>query len=394
MGADGAFQYVGLTLDVFLVDILLGGDNAVVIALACRSLPAAQKRQGMLLGAGAAIALRILLSLGASALLQIPLLRLLGGLTLVGIAIHLIVDNGLRDDADRLGSGHGDPTMSISSAVLTIVVADVVMSADNVIALAAVAQGNVMVLALGLSLSVPFLMGGSWYVSSLLVRHPFLVPLGGAMLGWFAGRIASSDVLYADWVDHQSPALHVVVPALCALYVLLQARIMADARGAAMPLRPAQATRRSFRSSAPPGVASVSLPPSSSVDATGPARGRPQRSTLLRWAFGVMGMAGLVGLGILAWTTQWLPTPGELVRYECSNGAFLYYRPGAQRIAVSMGANRVNGVILSNNFIDWGNYHDASMKLGTVPPTRVTFGSAQTLRVDGGLFNGLACSAR
>jgi hypothetical protein len=107
-----------------------------------------------------------------------------------------------------------------------------------------------------------------------------------------------------------------------------------------------------------------------------------------------MGVAGLIGLGILAWTTQWLPTPGELVRYECSNGAFLYYRPGAQRIAVSMGANRVNGVILSNNFIDWGNYHDASMKLGTVPPTRVTFGSAQTLRVDGGLFNGLACSAR
>jgi len=395
MGADSAFQSLGLTLDVFLVDALLSGDNAVVIALACRSLPASRRLQGMLLGAGAAIALRILLSLVASAFLQVPLLRLVGGLALVGIAIRLIVDEGLPDDADRAGSRFRGRSTSVSSAVLTIVIADVVMSADNVIALAAVAQGNVAVLVLGLSLSVPFLMGGSWYVSSLLVRLPFLVPLGGALLGWFAGSIAASDALYADWIDQQSPALHLVVPTLCALYVLLQARIMADARGAALALRPSRGSRAPVEGASHPSVASLPpAPPSSAAVASGAARAGWRGSTLFRWGLGATGVAGAVGLGALAWNTQWLPTPARLARYQCSNGADLYYRLGGQRIAVSTGPNRVNGVILPNNFIDWGDYHDASMKLGTVPPTRIVFASAQTLRVDGGLFNGLTCSAR
>jgi YjbE family integral membrane protein len=426
MGAD-AFQYLSLTLDVFLVDLLLSGDNAVVIALACRSLPAPQKRQGMLFGAGAAIALRILLALIASAFLRIPLLRLIGGLALVAIAIQLIVDEP-PGGAAQGGAGSRGPTTSISSAVRTIVIADVVMSADNVIAVAAVAQGNVTVLVLGLLISVPFLMGGSWYVSSLLVRFPWLVPLGGALLGWFAGDIASSDVLYADWIEHQAPALRLAVPALCALYVLLQARIMADARPAARAMRPARETRQPpaapvpviasgsagsavVAASADPAGARFApagddaiasavpagpepTPRASAAVATAPAPFRPRRSTLLRWALGAAGFAGAIGLGSVAWTTRWLPSPGKLARYECSNGAFLYYRPGGQRIAVSRGDSVVNGVILYNNVIDWGNYHQASMKLGTVPPTRVLFGNAQTLQVEGGLFNDVTCRAR
>jgi YjbE family integral membrane protein len=395
MGADGAFQYLGLTLNVFLVDVLLSGDNAVVIALACRALPAHQKRQGMLLGAGAAIAMRVMLALVAGAFLQIPSLKLLGGLALIGIAIQLIIDGGLRDGTDLAEGKLARSTTSLSSVVLTIVVADVVMSTDNVIALAAVAQGNVAVLALGLSLSVPFLMGGSWYVSSLLVRLPSLVPLGGAMLGWFGGSIASSDVLYADWVDHQSPALHVAVPALCALYVLLQARIMAEARGGAMALRPTPRIGHPVESAPRADLVAVAdATPSSVIVAPGGARVEWHRATLLRWGLGATGVAGAIGLGVLAWNTQWLPTPAKLVRYECSNGAYLYYRIGGQRIAASVGDRRVTGVVLSNNLIDWGNLHAASMKLGTVPPTHVIFGSAQTLRVDGGLFDGQTCNAR
>ena len=198
MGADSAVQYLSLTFEVFLVDLLLSGDNAVVIALACRGLPEPQKRQGLVFGTAAAIGLRIVLTLAAGLVLRAPFLRLLGGLALIGIAIRLAAEGEGSDSNGRAFPVRFQETRSrVFSAVRTIVVADLVMSVDNVLALAAVAGGNVVVLALGLLLSVPLLMAGGWYLSSLFARFPSLVSLGGAMLGWFAGDIVVSDTVYA-----------------------------------------------------------------------------------------------------------------------------------------------------------------------------------------------------
>ncbi|MEO8857398.1 MAG: YjbE family putative metal transport protein, partial [Burkholderiaceae bacterium] len=239
MGFDSAFQYLNLTLEVFFLDLLLSGDNAVVIALACRSLQVGQRRQAMLIGAGLGIALRILLTSIAGLVLRIPALKLLGGIALTAIAVQLTLDDpepapSSKAAGARAGSGRAE----ILSAIGTVVVADLVMSTDNVIALAAVAKGSVAVLALGLLFSVPLLMFGSWYVTGLLQRYPLLTQCGGALLGWLAGDIAVSDPLYAGWVAHQSPALGLVVPALGAVYVLLQSRIIQQARIGAAALRP------------------------------------------------------------------------------------------------------------------------------------------------------------
>lgn len=253
MGFDNLFHYVNLTVEVFVVNLLLSGDNAVVIALACRSLPPALTRRAMLIGIDGAIALRVLLTIFASYLLSIPLLKLAGGVALAAIAIKLTVEEA---PAAKSGSGPSRIPSGLWSAVGTIIAADLVMSVDNVVALAAVAHGSILILALGLLMSVPFLMFGSVFVAVLLKRYPLLKRGGGAMLGWLAGDIAISDPILVDWVNHQSPALTVVVPFLVAVFVVMESRIIEDARAAAHALRPRH-TPRSAAVTAPPAVPAV-----------------------------------------------------------------------------------------------------------------------------------------
>jgi len=235
MGFDNLFHYLNLTLQVFVVNLLLSGDNAVVIALACRSLPPELTRRAMLIGIDGAIALRILLTTVASFLLHIPLLKLVGGVALTVIAIKLTIEEQAETESDQ--SSPKNPS-DLWSAVGTIIVADLVMSVDNVVALAAVAQGSIFFLALGLLMSVPLLMFGSLFVAALLRRYPLLKRGGGAMLGWLAGDIAISDPLIIDWVNQQSPALTVVVPILVVAFVLIESRIIEDAQATAYSLRP------------------------------------------------------------------------------------------------------------------------------------------------------------
>ena len=244
MGFDDFIRYVQLTFEVFFVNLLLSGDNAVVIALACRSLPPALTRRAMLIGIEAAIVMRVLLTAVASLLMRIPLLQLAGGVALTVIAIRLTIERqeGARADADP-------PAVAADlwSAVGTIFVADLVMSVDNVVALAAVAKGSLLILAIGLLMCVPFLLYGSLFVTALLRRYPLLKRGGGAMLGWLAGDIAISDPMIAGWVGEQSPALTVVVPLLVVVYVLYQSRIMERTLAAAKRQRPV-----AERSSPPP----------------------------------------------------------------------------------------------------------------------------------------------
>jgi YjbE family integral membrane protein len=175
---------------IIMIDILLGGDNAVVIALACRKLPPAQRLKGIIWGTAGAIALRVVLIFFALTLLAIPFLKLVGAVLLVWIGVKL-----LAPDED----GHGDVAASdkLFAAVKTIIVADLVMSVDNVIAIAGAAQGagahQMPLVIFGLLVSIPIIVWGSQLVIKLMDRFPAIITAGGMLLGWIAGTMAVTD---------------------------------------------------------------------------------------------------------------------------------------------------------------------------------------------------------
>lgn len=224
MELDGLMQALGMTLQVFFLDLILSGDNALVIAVACRSLPPQLMRKAVMLGTGFAILLRVLLTTVVGFLLQVPLLKLLGAALLISIAIKLLLGD---DEADGQPGTTAD-SRQLWSAVSVVVMADLVLSLDNVVALAAAAQGSVLYLILGLLFSVPLLMYGSLLIARLLNDYPLLLPLGASLLAWVAGQLAVSDPLLADWVNTQAPALQVVLPMLCVVFVLVESRIIRE----------------------------------------------------------------------------------------------------------------------------------------------------------------------
>ena len=179
-------------VQIIIIDILLGGDNAVVIALACRNLPAAQRRMGILWGTAGAIGLRVVLIFFAVTLLQFPYLRLVGGALLIWIGVKLL----LPVDDDEHGNLEGGSTLG--SAIKTIIVADFVMSLDNVIAIAGAAQSahadhQMFLVIFGLVVSIPLIVWGSTLVLKLIDRYPIVVTLGGALLGYIAGKLMVED---------------------------------------------------------------------------------------------------------------------------------------------------------------------------------------------------------
>ncbi|MEI7841706.1 MAG: TerC family protein [Gallionellaceae bacterium] len=203
-------------VDVFkiiMIDLLLSGDNAVVIALACRNLPAAQRKKGILYGVGGAIGLRIVLTFFAVSLLALPYLKLVGALLLLWIGIKLL----LPDDEHSEGNIKADT--HLWGAIKTIIIADFVMSLDNVLGVAGAAHGNVMLLVFGLLISIPMIAWSSQLVLKLIDRFPFIVFAGGALLGYVAGEMLLGEALFKPWVEAQH-ALHWIVPGFCALLVL------------------------------------------------------------------------------------------------------------------------------------------------------------------------------
>ena len=177
---------------IIWVNILLSGDNAVVIALAARSLPPKQQKQAIIIGSGAAIVLRILLTLVAAQLLQLPWLKVIGAVLLIYIGVTLL----LPEEGD---DGEGGPnTGSMFAAVRTILIADLVMSIDNVIAVAAAAKGSTLLLVIGLALSIPLVIFGSTLLLKVIERFPIIVWLGAALLGYIAGEILVDDPAIAD----------------------------------------------------------------------------------------------------------------------------------------------------------------------------------------------------
>ena len=215
--------WIGL-LTIIWVNVILSGDNAVVIALAARSLPPRQQKQAIFWGAGAAVVMRIILTIVAVELLKLSWLKLIGGVLLLWIAVKLL----LPED------GGGDEIQShdkLFAAIRTILVADLVMSLDNVIGVAAAAKGSIVLLVLGLLISIPLVIFGATMLMKLMERWPVIITLGAAILGWVAGEMMATDPVVAAWVEAQVMSLpgsdkpiaylHWVAPAAGALFVVV-----------------------------------------------------------------------------------------------------------------------------------------------------------------------------
>lgn len=196
--------WIGLVKIVW-INIILSGDNAVVIAMAARSLPSHQQKKAVLFGSGAAVVLRIALTVVAAKLLALPYLQILGGALLLWIGVQLLGDE--EDD-----NGEEKEYGSMLAAVRTILLADLVMSLDNVIAVAAAAQGSMVLLVLGLAISIPLVIFGSTLMIKLMERFPIIIMLGAALIGWVGGETIVSDValrgaLAANpWLHHAGAA--------------------------------------------------------------------------------------------------------------------------------------------------------------------------------------------
>lgn len=225
-------ELVVATLEIIGVDILLGGDNALVIALACRSLPKEQQKKAIVLGTAGAIVIRAALTMFAVLVLGLPWLKLIGGALLLWIGVKLLVPDS--------GDGHGAvaDNKSMFAAIRTIVIADLVMSLDNVLAVAAAAKDHMGLVAFGLLFSIPIIVYGSSLIIKLMDRLPVVITLGGAMLGYIAGEMIIKDPLVGTWLGAHGHWLHYAIPVGCALGVVGVGRALAARARAAAAAAP------------------------------------------------------------------------------------------------------------------------------------------------------------
>ena len=222
-------QFWADVFKIIMIDLLLSGDNAVVIALACRNLPPHQRRKGILFGVGGAIGLRIVLTLFAVSLLALPYLKLVGALLLLWVGVKLILPEE-EHDANNIKAD-----TRLFGAIKTIIVADFVMSLDNVLGVAAAAKGNVPLLVFGLLISIPMIAWSSQMVLKLIDRYPFIIYAGGALLGYVAGEMLVSEALFAAMVEAHH-YLHWLIPAVCALLVVALGKWLALRKAVSVPV--------------------------------------------------------------------------------------------------------------------------------------------------------------
>ena len=214
-------QFWVAVAQIVLIDILLSGDNAVVIALACRNLPERQRKLGIFWGVGGAIALRITLTFFALSLLAIPYLKIIGAALLLWIGVKLV------QPQDDEGGHEIKAAGNLMGAIRTIIIADFVMSLDNVIAVAAAAHGSLFLLIFGLALSIPLMVWASQLILRLMDRFPSIIVLGGALLGWVGLSMAVHDPVVKDWVAARAPWLNYAAPVAGALLVVVIGKLLA-----------------------------------------------------------------------------------------------------------------------------------------------------------------------
>ncbi|MCC7418156.1 MAG: TerC family protein [Acidobacteria bacterium] len=219
----GSPQFWVAVLQIIAIDILLGGDNAVVIALACRNLPEKQRKLGIFWGVFGAIALRVGLTIFAVTLLVIPFLKIIGAILLFWIGLKLVMPQNGGGEHDIDGS------ISLMGAIRTIIVADFVMSLDNVIAVAAAAKDSIGLIVFGLLVSIPIIVWCSQIILKLMERFPVIILLGGGLLGYIAGDMFVRDPILIEWVEANVPWLKTyhVAGFVCAIIVMAAGKIIA-----------------------------------------------------------------------------------------------------------------------------------------------------------------------
>ena len=209
---------------IILIDIVLSGDNAVVIALACRNLPKEMRRKGVMWGVAGAVGLRVVITAFAVVLLDLPYLKLIGGVLLLWIGVKLLLPE------DGHGEGKIGAADNLWGAVRTIIVADLVMSIDNVIAVAGAAHGSLPLLVFGLAVSVPLIVWSSQLMLKLMDRFPVIVTLGAALLGWVAGGMMATDHAVKPWFDEHLAYAATIMSFVGAVLVVLVGSVLAARR--------------------------------------------------------------------------------------------------------------------------------------------------------------------
>jgi len=208
---------------IMMINIVLSGDNAVVIAMASRALPPRQQKQAILFGSLGAIVLRVILTFFAVMLLELPYLKAIGAVLLLWIGIKMLLP---EDDEDEL-----DAHSNMWAAIKTIIVADFIMSLDNVLGVAAAAKGSLLLLIIGLAISIPLIIYGSTLILKLMNRYPIVVTAGGAVLGWVAGEMAISDPAVNPLMHGDTEMLHTAAPVLGMLLVVAGGKWLARSSG-------------------------------------------------------------------------------------------------------------------------------------------------------------------
>ena len=220
-------QFWIAVMQIIAIDIVLGGDNAVVIALACRRLPEKQRKLGIFWGVFGAIILRVVLIFFALSLLAIPYLKIVGAALLIWIGVKLL-------QPEPEGAHEIDASTTLVGAIKTIIVADAVMSLDNVIAIAGAAKDDIGLVIFGLVISVPIIVWGSQLVMKVMDRYPVTIAIGAGLLGWIAGDMVVTDVVTKEWVSTQAKYLQWIAPAAVAVLVIVPGKVLA-ARKPAKP---------------------------------------------------------------------------------------------------------------------------------------------------------------
>lgn len=208
--ADVQPQFWMSVVEIIWINVLLSGDNAIVIALACRSLPPRQRLAGMILGTAAALVMRLVFAGIVSKLMFIPYLRIVAGAALLWIATMLLMPINRSSEVAA-------PTNGLLRAVKTIAIADVVMSLDNVIAVVAAADGNFSLLVFGLGISVPAIVAGATFIMAMLKYFPIIAWAGAALLGWIGGDVIATDPVIVEYAASLSPAAHEHIRLTCSL---------------------------------------------------------------------------------------------------------------------------------------------------------------------------------
>ena len=211
------WAFLSALFSIVIIDLILAGDNAVVIAMAVRSLPRAQRRKGILLGSAAAVLLRVFATFFVSQMLRIQFIKLVGGALILWIAVKLFVEGSPEEGSDKQAA-------NLWQAVRIIVIADITMSLDNMLAVAGASHGNVFLLLFGLGLSIPLVVLTSNLLSILMDRYPYIVYLGAAILGKVGGEMMITDPFTETWL-HPTETVVYAVEAIFAVGVIVVGKI-------------------------------------------------------------------------------------------------------------------------------------------------------------------------